>query len=90
MLNLISNAGKPQDKHLKFRKDGWSDCTITSVDDASDLLSELDRAQEAALNIRDTCRNECLTRAKLCSKIFKYPDVEDYLVHINYLIFFGD
>ncbi|KAF9477512.1 hypothetical protein BDN70DRAFT_810588, partial [Pholiota conissans] len=44
----------------------------------SDLLAELHLAQESALNIRSLPGKDYLTRAKLCSKLVKYPTVEDY------------
>ena len=45
-----------------------------------EVLAELHRAQESAYNLRDTARQDYLARAKICSKILKYPNVEDYHV----------
>lgn len=46
----------------------------------SEVLSELHRSQESAYNIRDASRQDHLHRAKICSKIVKYPHIEDYAV----------
>lgn len=45
-----------------------------------EVLSELCRSQESAYNIRDSTRQSHIARAKLCSKLIKYPNVEDYKV----------
>ena len=45
-----------------------------------EALSELHRSQESAYNLRDSARADHLTRAKICTKIIKYPHVEDYSV----------
>ncbi|KAF8640934.1 hypothetical protein AX17_000581 [Amanita inopinata Kibby_2008] len=50
------------------------------VDDAKEVLGELHRAQESAYNLRDAARQDYLSRAKICSKLVKYPNVEDYTV----------
>jgi len=47
-----------------------------------DLLMELHRAQETALNIRDTARKDLLSRGKICSKLIKYPEIQDYAVFL--------
>ena len=46
------------------------------------MLSELHRSQESAYNLRDAGRQDYLTRAKICSKIMKYPHLEDYAVRV--------
>ena len=46
----------------------------------ADVLSELHRSQESAFNLRDAARQDYLTRAKICTKVMKYPHVEDYAV----------
>jgi hypothetical protein len=51
-----------------------SSCTFLEV------LAELHRAQESAYNLRDVARQDFLARAKICSKLIKYPFVEDYTV----------
>lgn len=48
-----------------------------------DLLNELHRAQETALNIRDIARRDRLSRGKICSKLVKYPDVQDYALALK-------
>ena len=50
-----------------------------------EALSELHRSQECGHNIRDDSRQHHLHRAKICSKIIKYPNVEDYTVCIPLL-----
>jgi proteasome activator subunit 3 (PA28 gamma) len=40
----------------------------------------LHRAQESAYNLRDVARQDHLARAKICSKMIKYPHIEDYTV----------
>ncbi|TFK77304.1 proteasome activator pa28, REG alpha/beta subunit [Pluteus cervinus] len=52
-----------------------------------EIVSELHRAQESAYNLRDNTRQDFLARAKICSKIVKYPTVEDYPV--NTLVYFS-
>ena len=46
----------------------------------SDFLAELHRAQDAALNLRNIARDDHLSRAKICSKLVKYPNISDYKV----------
>ena len=46
----------------------------------SDVLAELQRAQDAALNLRNIARDDYLFRAKICSKLVKYPNIADYEV----------
>ena len=46
----------------------------------SEVLNELHRSQEVAYNLRDMARQCYVTRGKLCSKIIKYPHIEDYTV----------
>ncbi|KAH8835872.1 proteasome activator pa28, REG alpha/beta subunit [Flagelloscypha sp. PMI_526] len=43
-----------------------------------EILTELQRAQETLWNLRDTGRAYHGTRSKICSKLIKYPNVEDY------------
>ena len=47
-----------------------------------EVLTELHRSQESAYTLRDTARSDHLNRAKICSKIIKYPHVEDYAVRV--------
>jgi hypothetical protein len=46
----------------------------------TEVLAELHRVQESAYNLRDATRQDYLARAKICSKIAKYPNIEDYTV----------
>ncbi|CDO73066.1 hypothetical protein BN946_scf185007.g120, partial [Trametes cinnabarina] len=48
-----------------------------------DVLSEIHRSQETAYNLRDSGRQDYITRAKLCSKILKYPHLEDYALALK-------
>ena len=52
----------------------------------SEVLTELHRSQESAYNIRDAGRQDHLHRAKICSKIVKYPHIEDYAVRKTHLV----
>lgn len=47
-----------------------------------EVLNELSRAQESAYNLRDVARAQHFVRAKLCAKLIKYPNVEDYVVRL--------
>jgi proteasome activator subunit 3 (PA28 gamma) len=49
----------------------------------AEVLSELLRSQESAYNIRDGVRQHHLQRAKICSKLIKYPHIEDYTVRVS-------
>ena len=53
---------------------------LFSLIQLSDILAELHRAQDAALNLRNIARDDHLSRAKICSKLVKYPDITDYKV----------
>ncbi|KAF7347638.1 Proteasome activator pa28, REG alpha/beta subunit [Mycena venus] len=48
-----------------------------------EVVAELLRSQESAFNLRDSARNDYLTRAKICSKLIKYPNVEDYTLALK-------
>ena len=43
-----------------------------------EVLNELDRVHQSAYNLRDLARQHHLERAKICSKLIKYPNIEDY------------
>jgi proteasome activator subunit 3 (PA28 gamma) len=43
----------------------------------------LHRSQESSLNLRDAARSHYLTRAKIASKLIKYPHVEDYSLSLR-------
>ncbi|EEB91104.1 hypothetical protein MPER_10595 [Moniliophthora perniciosa FA553] len=57
--------------------------------DNFEALAELHRAQESAYNIRDVPRQDYLSRAKICSKLIKYPHVEDYTEHDSKQIYYA-
>ncbi|KAJ7897094.1 proteasome activator pa28 REG alpha beta subunit [Mycena olivaceomarginata] len=48
-----------------------------------EVIAELQRSQESAFNLRDSARNDYLTRAKICSKLVKYPNIEDYTLALK-------
>ncbi|KAH9950994.1 proteasome activator pa28 REG alpha/beta subunit [Amylocystis lapponica] len=51
--------------------------------DNFEVLTELHRSQESAYNLRDSARQDHLNRAKICSKIIKYPHIEDYALALK-------
>ena len=46
----------------------------------TEALAEVNRCQQSAYNLRDSARQYHMQRAKICSKLIKYPNVEDYPV----------
>ncbi|KAF7339270.1 Proteasome activator pa28 REG alpha/beta subunit [Mycena sanguinolenta] len=48
-----------------------------------EVIAELQRSQDSAFNLRDGARNDYLARAKICSKLIKYPNVEDYTLALQ-------
>ncbi|KAI0714975.1 proteasome activator pa28 REG alpha/beta subunit [Earliella scabrosa] len=69
----------------------WINLSMPKIEDGDnfgvqiqeDVLSELHRSQESAFNLRDAARQDYLTRAKICSKIMKYPYLEDYTLALK-------
>jgi proteasome activator subunit 3 (PA28 gamma) len=69
----------------------WVNLTMPKIEDGDnfgvqiqeEVLGELHRAQESAYNLRDAPRGDHLTRAKICSKLIKYPHVEDYALALE-------
>ncbi|KAI0756327.1 proteasome activator pa28 [Daedaleopsis nitida] len=69
----------------------WINLSMPKIEDGDnfgvqiqeDVLSELHRSQESAYNLRDAARQDYLTRAKICSKIMKYPHLEDYTLALQ-------
>ncbi|KAI0660634.1 proteasome activator pa28, REG alpha/beta subunit [Cubamyces menziesii] len=69
----------------------WINLSMPKIEDGDnfgvqiqeDVLSEIHRSQESAYNLRDAARQDYLTRAKICSKIMKYPHVEDYALALK-------
>ncbi|KAH7870826.1 proteasome activator pa28 [Lentinula edodes] len=64
----------------------WVTLAIPKIEDGDnsgtgvqeEILNELHRAQDCAYNLRDSARQHHLARAKICSKLIKYPYLEDY------------
>ncbi|KAJ7446421.1 proteasome activator pa28 REG alpha beta subunit [Mycena galericulata] len=48
-----------------------------------EVVAELQRSQDSAFNLRDAARNDYLARAKICSKLIKYPNIEDYTLALK-------
>jgi len=69
----------------------WVNLTMPKIEDGDnfgvqiqeEVLSELLRSQESAYNIRDSVRQNYLARAKICSKLIKYPNIEDYTLALR-------
>ncbi|KAK2461593.1 hypothetical protein APHAL10511_006056 [Amanita phalloides] len=69
----------------------WVTLTMPKIEDGDnfgvqiqeEVLSELHRAQESAYNLRDAARQDYLARAKICSKLIKYPNIEDYTLALR-------
>ncbi|KAH7930507.1 proteasome activator pa28, REG alpha/beta subunit [Leucogyrophana mollusca] len=69
----------------------WVNLTMPKIEDGDnfgvqiqeEVLSELLRAQESAYNLRDGVRQDHLNRAKICSKLIKYPHIEDYTLSLK-------
>ncbi|OSD06246.1 proteasome activator pa28 REG alpha/beta subunit [Trametes coccinea BRFM310] len=69
----------------------WINLSMPKIEDGNnfgvqiqeDVLSEIHRSQETAYNLRDSARQDYITRAKLCSKILKYPHLEDYALALK-------
>jgi proteasome activator subunit 3 (PA28 gamma) len=69
----------------------WVNLTMPKIEDGDNFgvsiqeeaLNELLRSQESAYNLRDNARLDHLNRAKICSKMIKYPHVEDYTLALK-------
>ncbi|KAH9937379.1 proteasome activator pa28 REG alpha beta subunit [Fomitopsis serialis] len=69
----------------------WVNLSMPKIEDGDnfgvqiqeEVLTELHRSQESAFNIRDAGRLDHLNRAKICSKIVKYPHIEDYTLALK-------
>jgi len=69
----------------------WINLTMPKIEDGDnfgvqiqeEVLNELHRSQESGYNMRDGIRQHHLNRAKICSKIIKYPHLEDYALALN-------
>ncbi|CAL1694151.1 unnamed protein product [Somion occarium] len=68
----------------------WVNLSMPKIEDGDnfgvqiqeEVLNELHRSQESAYNLRDASRQHVLQRAKICSKILKYPHLEDYTMSL--------
>ncbi|KAF9502428.1 proteasome activator pa28 REG alpha/beta subunit [Pleurotus eryngii] len=69
----------------------WVNLTMPKIEDGDnfgvqvqeEVLAELMRAQDSAYNVRDAARQDHLQRAKICSKLVKYPHIEDYAASLR-------
>ncbi|TCD62849.1 hypothetical protein EIP91_006330 [Steccherinum ochraceum] len=69
----------------------WVNLNMPKIEDGDnfgvqiqeEVLNELHRSQEASYNLRDAARQDYLNRAKICSKILKYPHIEDYVLALQ-------
>jgi len=69
----------------------WVTLTMPKIEDGDNFgvqiqeeaLNELHRSQESAYSLRDASRLHHLSRAKICSKLIKYPNVEDYTLSLK-------
>jgi len=69
----------------------WVNLSMPKIEDGDnfgvqiqeEVLTELHRSQESAYNLRDAARLDHVNRAKLCSKIIKYPHIEDYALALK-------
>ncbi|KAF4604985.1 hypothetical protein EYR40_003768 [Pleurotus pulmonarius] len=76
---------------LKDQVKLWINLTMPKIEDGDnfgvqvqeEVLAELMRAQDSAHNVRDAARQDHLQRAHICSKLIKYPHVEDYAASLR-------
>jgi len=70
----------------------WVNLTMPKIEDGDnfgvqiqeEVLNELHRAQDSGYNLRDAVsKSHHVNRAKICSKILKYPNVEDYAIALR-------
>ncbi|KAI0095197.1 proteasome activator pa28, REG alpha/beta subunit [Irpex rosettiformis] len=69
----------------------WINLSMPKIEDGDnfgvqiqeEVLTELHRSQESAYNLRDSARQSHMNRAKLCSKLIKYPHIEDYTLALK-------
>jgi len=69
----------------------WVNLTMPKIEDGDnfgvavqeEVTSELQRAQESVSNLRDVTRQHHLSRAKISSKILKYPHIDDYAIALR-------
>ncbi|KAJ1301715.1 hypothetical protein OPQ81_008948 [Rhizoctonia solani] len=70
----------------------WVNLTMPKIEDGDnfgvqiqeEVLNELHRAQDSGYNLRDAVsKSHHINRAKICSKILKYPHIEDYAISLQ-------
>jgi len=69
----------------------WVNLTMPKIEDGDnfgvavqeEVTNELQRAQESVTNLRDIARQHHLSRAKISSKILKYPHIDDYAIALR-------
>ncbi|KAF8599725.1 proteasome activator pa28 REG alpha/beta subunit [Ceratobasidium sp. AG-I] len=70
----------------------WVNLTMPKIEDGDnfgvqiqeEVLNELHRAQDSGYNLRDAVsKSHHVNRAKICSKILKYPHIEDYAIALK-------
>ncbi|KAG9119358.1 hypothetical protein FRC07_005656 [Ceratobasidium sp. 392] len=64
----------------------WVNLTMPKIEDGDnfEVLNELHRAQDSGYNLRDAVsKSHHVNRAKICSKILKYPHIEDYAIALR-------
>jgi len=69
----------------------WVNLSMPRIEDGDNFgvqvqeecLNELHRSQECSLTFRDSARTHFLARAKIASKLIKYPNIEDYALALR-------
>ncbi|KAF9651954.1 proteasome activator pa28, REG alpha/beta subunit [Thelephora ganbajun] len=69
----------------------WVNLTMPKIEDGDnfgvavqeEVTNELQRAQDSVTNLCDVARQHHLARAKISSKILKYPHVDDYAIALR-------
>ena len=80
-MSASSHSISPKGVQIQEGKNIQLPLPLNNVDDVTaEVLNELHRSQESGYNMRDGVRQNHLNRAKICSKIIKYPHLEDYAV----------
>ncbi|CCO35503.1 proteasome (prosome, macropain) activator subunit 3 (PA28 gamma [Rhizoctonia solani AG-1 IB] len=87
LVNLCVSINEAPDK-VKL----WVNLTMPKIEDGDnfgvqiqeEVLNELHRAQDSGYNLRDAVsKSHHINRAKICSKILKYPHIEDYAIALQ-------
>ncbi|KZT30727.1 proteasome activator pa28 REG alpha/beta subunit [Neolentinus lepideus HHB14362 ss-1] len=69
----------------------WVNLNMPKIEDGDnfgvqiqeEVLQELHRSQQSAYNLRDNARRDYLDRAKICAKLIKYPNIQDYALALK-------